>query len=180
MRSPDSFNARDFLSRFSDLFLDFGGHACAGGFSMDISQLEIFKKRVMDEIDSMDCLPEEVAEINIDCTLPEAYMTPDIIKVVEFFEPYGEKNTPLVFLMEGAVIENIQIMNNKNGSVQHVKMTLAFGEYKWPALYWNAADRIGKDFDVGTSVDIAFRLGRNYFRNQETLQITILDLKPSN
>lgn len=180
MRSPDSFNARDFLSRFSDLFLDFGGHACAGGFSMDISQLEIFKKRVMDEIDSMDCLPEEIEEVNIDCTLPEAYMTPDIIKVVEFFEPYGEKNTPLVFLMEGAVIENIQIMNNKNGSVQHVKMTLAFGEYKWPALYWNAADRIGKDFDVGTSVDIAFRLGRNYFRNQETLQITILDLKPSN
>ena len=180
MRSPDSFNARDFLSRFSDLFLDFGGHACAGGFSMDISQLEIFKKRVMDEIDSMDCLPEEVEEVNIDCTLPEAYMTPDIIKVVEFFEPYGEKNPPLVFLMEGAVIENIQIMNNKNGSVQHVKMTLAFGQYKWPALYWNAADRIGKDFDVGTSVDLAFRLGRNYFRNQETLQITILDLKPSN
>jgi single-stranded-DNA-specific exonuclease len=179
MRSPDSFNARDFLSRFSDLFLDFGGHACAGGFSMDISQLHSFKQRVMDEIDTMDCLPDEVEEVNIDCTLPEAYMTPDIIKVVEFFEPYGEKNPPLVLLMEGAVIENIQIMNNKNGSVQHVKMTLAFGQYKWPALYWNAADRIGRDFDVGTAVDIVFRLGRNYFRNQETLQITVLDLKPS-
>ncbi len=179
MRSPDSFNARDFLSRFSDLFLDFGGHACAGGFSMDISNLKVFKQRVMDEIDTMDCLPEEVEEVAIDCTLPEAYMTPDIIKVVEFFEPYGEKNPPLVLLMEGALVESIQIMNNKNGSVQHVKMTLAFGQYKWPALYWNAADRIGKDFDVGTAVDIAFRLGRNYFRNQESLQITILDLKPS-
>lgn len=146
---------------------------------MDISQLHSFKQRVMDEIDTMDCLPDEVEEVNIDCTLPEAYMTPDIIKVVEFFEPYGEKNPPLVLLMEGAVIENIQIMNNKNGSVQHVKMTLAFGQYKWPALYWNAADRIGRDFDVGTAVDIVFRLGRNYFRNQETLQITVLDLKPS-
>lgn len=179
MRSPDSFNAREFLSRFSDLFLDYGGHACAGGFSMDVSQLKVFKQRVMDEIDTMDCLPEEVEEVTIDCTLPEAYMTPDIIKVVEFFEPYGEKNPPLVLLMEGAVIENIQVMNNKNGSVQHVKMTLAFGQYKWPALYWSAADRIGKDFDVGTAVDIVFRLGRNYFRNQESLQITIIDLKPT-
>ncbi|NLE16474.1 MAG: single-stranded-DNA-specific exonuclease RecJ [Spirochaetales bacterium] len=179
MRSPDSFNAREFLSRFSDLFLDYGGHACAGGFSMDVSQLKVFKQRVMDEVDTMDCLPEEVEEVVIDCTLPEAYMTPDIIKVVEFFEPYGEKNPPLVLLMEGAVIENIQIMNNKNGSVQHVKMTLAFGQYKWPALYWSAADRIGKDFDVGTAVDVVFRLGRNYFRNQESLQITVIDLKPS-
>ncbi len=179
MRSPDSFNAREFLSRFSDLFLDYGGHACAGGFSMDVSQLKVFKQRVMDEIDTMDCLPEEVEEVTIDCTLPEAYMTPDIIKVVEFFEPYGEKNPPLVLLMEGAVIENIQVMNNKNGSVQHVKMSLAFGQYKWPALYWSAADRIGKDFDVGTAVDIVFRLGRNYFRNQESLQITIIDLKPT-
>lgn len=179
MRSPDSFNAREFLSRFSDLFLDYGGHACAGGFSMDVSQLKVFKQRVMDEVDTMDCLPEEVEEVVIDCTLPEAYMTPDIIKVVEFFEPYGEKNPPLVLLMEGAVIENIQIMNNKNGSVQHVKMTLAFGQYKWPALYWSAADRIGKDFDVGTAVDVVFRLGRNFFRNQESLQITVIDLKPS-
>lgn len=179
MRSPDDFNAREFLSRFSDLFLDFGGHACAGGFSMEVANLDEFKTRVMDELDHMDCLDNQGEEdIIIDCNLPSAYMTPEIIKIVEFFEPYGEKNPPLVLLMEGAVVEDIQYMNNSKGGVRHLRLTLAFGEYKWPALYWHAADKVGKDFDIGTAVDVAFRMGRNYFRNQESLQITILDLKP--
>jgi single-stranded-DNA-specific exonuclease len=178
MRSPDHFDAREFLSRFSDLFQDFGGHTCAGGFSMDVEHLVEFKKRVADEIDTMDCMIDETEdELVIDVTLPDIYMTPNIIKVVEFFEPYGEKNPPLVLMMEGAQIEDIQFMNNKGGSVQHVKLTLAFGQYKWPALFWRAGDRVGSDFDKGDRVNVAFRLGRNYFRNQESLQLTILDLK---
>ena len=178
MRSPEDFNARAFLSQFSDLFLDFGGHVCAGGFSMDVENLPVFKKRVMEEIDRMDCLEStEDESVSIDCTLPVAYMTPDIIKVVEFFEPYGEKNPPLVLMMEGAVIEDIQFMNNNKGGSQHLRLTLAFGTYKWPAVYWNAGDRVGRDFDKGSVVDVAFRLGRNYFRNQSTLQISVLDLK---
>ncbi len=178
MRSPHYFNAREFLSRFDDLFLDFGGHACAGGFSMDLQHLKQFKKRVMDEIDGMACGPEETEdELYIDCTLPPAYMTPEVIKVVEFFEPYGEKNPPLTLLMEGALIEDIQFLNNKNSSNQHLKLTLSFGEYKWPALFWQAADKVGKEFDKGTMVSVAFKLGRNYFRNQESLQLTVLDIK---
>lgn len=177
MRSPDDFNVREFLSLFSDLFLDYGGHVCAGGFSMDLKNLPVFKKRVMEEIDQMDCLETENETVSIDCTLPEAYMTPDIIKVVEFFEPYGEKNPPLVLLMEGAVIEDIQFMNNNKGGAQHVRLTIAFGQYKWPALYWKAGERVGRDFDKDSVVDIAFRLGRNYFRNQSTLQLTVIDLK---
>ncbi len=180
MRSPEYFDAREFLSRFSDLFLDFGGHTCAGGFSMDVEHLSEFKKRVADEIDTMDCMIDDLEdELVIDVTLPETYMKPGIIKVVEFFEPYGEKNPPLMLMMEGAQIENIQFMNNKGGSVQHVKLTLAFGQYKWPALFWRAGDRVGSDFDKGDRVNVAFRLGRNYFRNQESLQLTIMDLKRS-
>lgn len=177
MRSPVEFNVREFLSSFEDLFIDFGGHACAAGFSMDVANLPEFKIRVTNAIDHMDCMQEVDESIFIDCTLPADYMNPDIIKIVEFFEPYGEKNPPLVLLMEGALIEDIQFMNNNKGGPRHLKLTLGFGAYKWPALYWSAAERVGRDFDKGSVVDLAFRLGRNYYRSQSTLQLTILDLK---
>ncbi|MDT4761753.1 single-stranded-DNA-specific exonuclease RecJ [Sphaerochaeta sp. PS] len=178
MRSPVEFNVREFLSTFNDLFLDFGGHACAAGFSMDVDNLPVFKGRVMDTIDHMEGLENDGDDsILIDSTIPLEYMTPEIIKVVEFFEPYGEKNPPLVLMMEGATIEDIQFMNNNKGGVRHLKLTLSMGLYKWPAIYWQSADRVGRDFDKGSIVDIAFRLGRNYYRNQSTLQLMILDLK---
>ncbi len=128
---------------------------------MDVVHLAEFKKRVSDEIDTMDCMIDETEdELVIDVTLPDTYMTPSIIKVVEFFEPYGEKNPPLVMMMEGAQIEDIQFMNNKGGSVQHVKLTLAFGQYKWPALFWRAGDRVGSDFDKGGSSQCGVSIGK--------------------
>ena len=46
----------------------------------------------------------------------------------------------------------------------------------YEAVFWRAGERLDTDFSRGDSVDIVFRLGRNYFRNTETLQLTVLDL----
>ena len=81
--------------------------------------------------------------------------------------------------IEGARIDAIQQLSNKSGGANHLKLTLAYGEYRWPALYWESGDRQGKDFDTGSLVDVVFRLGRNYFRNQESLQLVVIDIKAS-
>ena len=179
LRSTERFHARDFLSNYSDLLLDFGGHACAGGFSANEENLETLLKRMDSLLDEMDCPEEETGEVTIDCTLPPKYMSPAMIEVVEFFEPYGEKNPTLVMHIEGARIDAIQQLSNKSGGAHHLKLTLAYGEYRWPALYWESGDRQGKDFDTGSLVDVVFRLGRNYFRNQESLQLVVIDIKES-
>jgi single-stranded-DNA-specific exonuclease len=58
-----------------------------------------------------------------------------------------------------------------------VRLLLAADRYKWPAVYWNAAGRAGRDFAPGDTVDVVYRLGRNYFQNTESLQLTVVDLK---
>ena len=59
-------------------------------------------------------------------------------------------------------------------------MTLDAGKYKWPALYWQSAERvINKEFGVNDKVDIVFNLTRDYFRGNETQQMMIMDLKVS-
>jgi single-stranded-DNA-specific exonuclease len=60
---------------------------------------------------------------------------------------------------------------------QHVKMTIDAGQNKWPAVFWNASERVDRDFSLGDKVDIVFRMGRNYFQNREHLQLTILDIQ---
>ncbi len=101
-------------------------------------------------------------------------MNPDLIKIVELLEPYGEEHRPLQFLLRNAVIEELSVMGNSEP--KHVKLLLKSGSYKWPAVFWRAGERLDTDFSKGDLVDLVFRLGRNYFRNTETLQLTILDL----
>lgn len=179
IRSPQHFNVRDFLSTFEDLFLDFGGHRCAGGFSMERKHLEALRSRVIEAIELMESREAEEDEpVTIDAQLPPDYMTPKLISLVETFEPYGEGNPPLQFLIEGAVIEELQLLNRSKGNGPgHVKLQLRYGQFRWPALYWNAADDVGTVFDAQDEVDVVFRMGRNYFRNNESLQLTVVSLK---
>ena len=178
MRSPTYFNIRDFLAHFEDLFLDYGGHKCAGGFSMDINNLTSLKERVKVYIDSLNGIEEVEESVNIDLELPPHYLNPNIIEIVELIEPYGEGNPPIQFLISNAVIEDIKILqNNKASGSNHAKLTISYGSFKWPALFWNGAEVMEHAFHVGDEIDMVFRMGRNYFKNNETLQLTVIDIK---
>ena len=175
-------HARDFLQHFDELdsfFIYYGGHANAAGFTMESAKLDAFITTLYDYIDTIDCLEETKKEFFIDATVSEDDMNPDLIKLVEFFEPYGEGNRPLIFEIQGAIIEDIQYMNNNQGGDRHLKLTVGYGQYRWPAVYWSAAALVGTVFNRGSAVNILFRLARNYFQGNEKLQLTIVDLKPT-
>jgi len=81
----------------------------------------------------------------------------------------------VTFLTRRVRIENLEIVGRKEAA--HVRLLLGADRFKWPAVYWNAAERAGRDFGPGDLVDVVYRLGRNYFMNSETLQLTVVDLK---
>jgi single-stranded-DNA-specific exonuclease len=174
VRSMKGFNAKDFLEQFGNLFLDYGGHDYAAGFSMERGRYEEFIQTMIDRISDVEAMEQREASLDVDAELPLKYLTPELTALVERFEPYGEENPPLLFLVRGVRIAGLDLMGK--GEQRHVRLTLDSGEYKWPSVYWNAADRVGRDFDLHDRVDVVFRLGRNYYQNKETLQLTIMDI----
>jgi single-stranded-DNA-specific exonuclease len=173
LRSPYSLDG--FLDLFADLLWTYGGHDCAAGFSLSKEFLPEFATRFF--LTAGDHRPPEVQEqkLMIDAEVPPPYLNPDLIRIVEFFEPYGEGNPPLHFLTRGLLIEQLEIIGRRDAA--HLKLLLGSGRFKWPAVYWNAAEKAGRDFNLHDSVDVVYRLARNYFQNTESLQLTILDLK---
>ncbi len=175
MRSAGGVNVKQFLGRLDKYFIDYGGHDYAAGFSFTVDKLADLERDFSREAVKLVTPDPEVESLDIDAELPLKYMTPDIISIVEIFEPYGEGNPPLVFLIKGVVLQNIEIVGRTEQ--QHVKMLVNTGSIKWPAIFWRAAERVNVDFSTGEKVDIVFRLGRNYFQNVEKLQLTIMDIK---
>ncbi|MBI9106815.1 MAG: single-stranded-DNA-specific exonuclease RecJ [Spirochaetales bacterium] len=175
VRSAMGINVKDFISGASDLFIDYGGHDFAAGFSIELSNFAAFTARIEQLAPKLKGADTEEASINIDAELPVTYLNPDLIKTVEMFEPYGEGNSPLVFLCRGVLIENMEPMGKSEQ--KHLRILFNTGKYKWPSVYWNASERANRDFSKNDKVDIVFRLGRNYFMNKESLQLTILDMK---
>jgi single-stranded-DNA-specific exonuclease len=175
-RSIKGYDLRPLLEQCADLFLDWGGHNYAAGFSMERGRWEEFLERLRTLSAAMEFpCREEGESLQIDAELPPAYLTAEIIGIVERFEPYGEENRPLTFMTRNARISGISLMG-KNGN-PHVKLTLDIGNYKWPAVYWQAADKIPGEFELNDSVDLAFSMTRNWFNGDGKPQLVITDMR---
>jgi single-stranded-DNA-specific exonuclease len=178
MRSAGAFPVKNFLSHFEDLFIDYGGHDFAAGFSLPFESYAEFEKRFKQEVQELEEIQRVEKPIAVDAELPANYLTPELHSLVERLEPYGEEHPPLIFLAKGLLIENLDLVG-KGEQQLHVKMLLNSGKFKWPAIFWKAGDRVNRDFSLGDNVDVVFRLGRNYFQYTETSQLTILDIRRS-
>jgi len=174
-RSFEGVNVKEMLDQLSPLFQDYGGHDYAAGYNMVRDNYERFCERLVEIASRLENRDPSVTEIEVDAELPDKYISPELVSIVDRFEPYGEGNPPLVFVARSAAIEEMRIVGKREPG--HLRMLIRTGDHRWPAVFWNAADRANRDFALHDTVDIAFRLGRNYYRDQENLQLTILDIR---
>ena len=165
----------DFFSRHADHFLTYGGHDFAAGFSLESSRLPAFLDSFFSRIQETEALAQGEESITIDAEIPVAMLTPDIVKIVDQFEPYGEGNPQLVFLTRGVKVASAELIGRKD--LSHLKLLFDTGRIKWPAVFWNAASRFPGEFTIGDTVNIVYRVGRNSYGGGENLQLTVLDLR---
>jgi single-stranded-DNA-specific exonuclease len=178
LRSVKGYDLRSLLEPCADLFIDWGGHNYAAGFSIEKGNWNSLLERLKLASRTMELTQGEDEEtLTVDAELPQSYLTPDIFKIVDRFEPYGEENGPLTFMARGLRVTDLSFMGKTEA--KHVKLTLDAGKHKWPAIYWQAADKVKKDFDLEDQVDLVFTLNRNWFNGIETPQIIITDLRRS-
>ncbi len=174
VRSARGFNVKGLLEYCSALFYDYGGHDAAAGFSMAAERWPEFERMAAEYLSAVD-LEETEETVEIDAELPHEYLAPSIAALVERLEPYGEGSPALVFMSKAVPVMQVDIVGKQEKS--HLKLLLDFGAHRWPALWWNSAERYGKDFTESDRLDVAFRVQRNYWNGQETPQLVIVDAR---
>ncbi|HET7839230.1 MAG TPA: single-stranded-DNA-specific exonuclease RecJ [Rectinemataceae bacterium] len=176
IRSARGFPVASFLDSCSDLFIDYGGHDEAAGFSLKAEDWPRFQERAR-----LFTVPLELEDgeelIEIDAELPHQFLKPEIAELTERFEPYGEESGPLVFLARDVAILDAQIMGKKEQN--HLKLTLDFGKHKWPALFWDGAQRLERDFSFKNHdrIDLVFKVTLNRYNGMEQPQLEAFDAR---
>ncbi len=176
MRTCRGVKATEFLDKFGDIFLNHGGHNAAAGFNFERNKVEAFCKKAK-ELSAEIELESPQTDIEIDAEIPQAWLTPKLLDIKDRFEPFGEKNKPLLFMSKNLKVQDAQILGKTEK--QHLKITVEGGNCKWPALFWNEGERLNKDFCKGDNIDMIFHVERNTFNGMENPQIIIQDLKKS-
>ena len=175
MRTARGVHCTDFLDKFGDIYINHGGHAGAAGFSLTPQNFDLFTQKISGFAQNLELGADENEIVDIDAELAAQYVNDNLLALVDRFEPYGNENPELVFMTRGAKIAGAQIMGK--GERQHLKLTVEIGSLKWPALWWDQAERLGRDFKVGDKIDLAYNFQRNFFNGQESRQLQIVDAR---
>ena len=174
-RSWGGFNLFAALENCKDLLLGFGGHELAAGFTIDRNNIPAFRDR-MNEYARSYCNgrpPEPALEVDVAIAYPAA-VTLEELEALSALEPYGSGNARPVFCLLGATLLRTQNV----GQNRHLKLRLGKGCAQFDGIFFSTvAESCG--CQPGDRVDAAFYLQINEFRGSRTVQLQMVDIRPS-
>ena len=174
-RSWGGFNLFAALEHCSDLLLGFGGHELAAGFTIAEENIPAFREKMNEYAlcRGTDKAVESALEVDMelrrvgDVTLNE-------LEALSALEPYGSGNARPVFCVLGATLCRAQNV----GQNRHLKLQLGKGTARLDGIFFSATTE-NCGCREGDRVDAAFYLQINEFRGNRTVQMQLVDLRPS-
>jgi single-stranded-DNA-specific exonuclease len=175
-RSIPGFHLLEALESCHDVFVRFGGHAHAVGFSLESARVPELRERLQQHAATL--LTPQVLERKLDCSaeLPLHHIGIPFYQALRLLEPYGMGNEEPVFIARNLILDAPpQIMKE-----EHIRMRVRDGETVMKALGWRWAERArALRLDEGSRIDLAYRLRMNEHPDFGGLELEIVDLRPT-
>ncbi len=174
-RSWGGFNLFAALESCSDLLLGFGGHELAAGFTIDEANIPAFRARMNQYAAEywVGKTPESALEVDVEIRQP-GRVTLQEVEALTALEPYGSGNARPLFCLMGATLLRTQNV----GQNRHLKLRLGKGNAQFDGIFFSTT-AAACGCAEGDRVDAAFYLQVNEFRGSRTMQLQMVDIRPS-
>ena len=173
-RSHGGFNLFASLSALSPLLESYGGHELAAGFTITRSNIPEFRRQICLLAAGFYSDDTPRTQLDLDCAVTPELLTLSGIDSLQVLEPCGNGCPKPVLMMAGLTIDRISMV----GSGRHMRLRLRRGRYVFNAIYFSANPETAS-VSPGDLVDVAFVPQVNEFRGERTVQMNILDIRPS-
>ena len=173
-RSFGGFNLFSSLTALAPLLESYGGHELAAGFTIARHNIPRFRDDICAIAADYYLGSGPRTVLDIDCTIPPELMTVRSIEALNILEPCGNGCPKPVFAMERLSIERITMV----GGGRHMRLRLRSGHHTLNAIYFSATPETAS-IEQGDLVDVAFNAQINDFRGERTVQLNVLDIRPS-
>lgn len=173
-RSIRGFHLLNALSRSSDLFERYGGHAQAAGFTLKADRIGELARRLENYCRAR-LRPQDLEPIlRVDAEISLTDIDKSLFQELQRLDPFGFGNpTPVFAVRELQLVEAPRVLKEK-----HLKMKLGQGAKSFDALAWRKAGQ-GPALSRGQRMNVAFTLEENTFREKTALQLIVKDLQLS-
>ena len=173
-RSHGGFNLFNSLRELSPLLESYGGHELAAGFTIRRDKIDAFRTQVCAMAASYFADGTHLSTLDLDCAVPPEMLTIPEIEGLNILEPCGSGCPKPQLMMTGLTVERIQSV----GGGRHMRLRLRRGHYSLNAIFFSA-DPVSAGVATGDVVDVAFHPQINEFRGVRSVQLNVIDIRPS-
>lgn len=171
-RSIFDFNIYEAMNKISDLFLAFGGHTLAAGFSFEKSNFEKIEEFLDNEFEEFKQNNDLKANKNIDIVTSLEDISYQFINSLDALKPYGMDFEKPTILIENAMVLNKAYFGSEK---QYLRLTIADEVGNLDCITFKDSvtfDKVEKN-DI---IDLLCNIDKNNFNGRTKLQAHIIDI----
>ena len=172
-RSIPGFDLLGALEHCGELFTRFGGHRHAAGITMESDRLAELRRRITAFADDRLGPEQLMPRLRIDCALPLAAITPEMVAGLRAMEPFGAGNPRPVFHSGPLQLaDSPRVLKSR-----HLAMRVRQEGRVFRAIAWRMADRADFVSRHRDALDLAFNLTENNYRGERTIELSVTDIR---
>ena len=171
-RSIFDFNIYVAMNKISDLFLAFGGHTLAAGFSFEKSNFEKIEEFLDNEFEEFKQNNDLKANKNIDIVTSLEDISYQFLNSLDALKPYGMDFEKPTVLIENAMVLNKAYFGSEK---QYLRLTIADEVGNLDCITFKDSvtfDKVEKN-DI---IDLVCNIDKNNFNGRTKLQAHIIDI----
>jgi single-stranded-DNA-specific exonuclease len=173
-RSVPGFNLYEAIHACREHLLGYGGHYAAAGMTLELSQVDAFREK-FEAIVSNTISPELlIPEIRVDAEIRLSDITPSFYRILCQMEPFGPGNPKPLF-----VCRNVADTGwSKIVKEDHLRFSLKQDGTVITGIGFCMADKYSL-LALKQPVDIVFKIDENNWNGNTSLQLRVVDVRPS-
>lgn len=175
-RSIKGINIIKILKEHSEEFISVGGHELAAGFSLHSENFPSLKKKLELYFDKNFSNFNFKKSLSIDSNISTEIINMEFLDFLGKMEPYGNGNEEPIFSSRGLKIKEIKFIGEKKN---HLSLIIFDSYREFKALFFNF-DKESYELYLGQVIDIAYKIRKNEYRGNISIDLNLVDIKFSN
>ena len=176
-RSVPGLDLHQALSACDEHLVQHGGHAAAAGLRIDEARVESFRIHFCEHVEQQLDASARTAELTIDAETSLAELTLRTVEDMERLAPFGQGNPRPLLCASG--VQRAEDPRPLGKGDRHLSARFMQHGQKMRAVAFNRAEWIAELTACSGELDIAFRPMINEFRGRRTVELHLVDWRPS-
>ncbi|MEA5140698.1 single-stranded-DNA-specific exonuclease RecJ [Arcicella rigui] len=173
-RSVPGFDVYDAIEECSEHLIQFGGHTFAAGLTLEIAEIENFRRK-FEEVVNRKILPEQLSPmIDIDLKLPLIEISDKFHRIMSQMSPFGPQNMTPVFVSENVYLHGKPLKMKE----KHLKINVfQEGSPAYTCVGFGMVEDYFEQLQEGKPFSICYTIEINEWQGRKTFQLMLKDIK---